>query len=601
MKRKLFVIFSCMLMAVGALAENTKTINVTFSDYPKGALHADNEAHVLSEELTIYTTDCYFTSELRIYSNANNGFVISNRLPGRITQMTFKAAYESLKDVLNVYGSNNGSDWELVDSISITNNENSYKNYTAPSFSESNYTYFKLDVAGYNQLRIKSMSVTYITDDNNSGDNEGGNEGENEGNGEEKEEKEEIVITIPIFSPSSTTFESESLDVSISTSEGCDIFYTTDGTTPSYTDADNYNGTKGNTITIAAAKAPVILKAIAVDPATGRCSDISRAAYFYITPSTPDKTPETTDNDGSKEKPYTVAEVKKMVTYPSNKYVKGTIYGAMVYNDISNTITTGIKTTANIVIGDEDVRIPIQLTADGCEEIRAAINLVDHPYFIGKELLIKGDITDYGRSKAVTAPTSYQITYDVPINSFGYATLYLDMPAKMPAGSTAYYCTTNSDMAYLTPIEGGIIPDSVGVIIESGRNTTCTLTCTTQKNRNEESIIAQNKLTGFASDSVVFMDDKAYYALNAKGGKLGFYKPQISTDGVFVAKAYKAYLQVPTEQNVTAFAIYRKQDETEIVSIPQIAEEVTYDLQGRTVALPSQGIYIRGGKKIVIK
>lgn len=607
MKKKLLVILGCVFLITNVLAENTKTIDVTFSDFPKGALHADNEEHVLSEELTIYTTDCYFTSELRIYSNANNGFVTSNRLPGRITQMTFKAAYESLKDVLNVYGSNNGSDWELVDAISITNNENSYKSYTAPSFSENNYTYFKLDVAGYNQLRIKSMSVTYITDDNNSGDNEGGSEGEdegeNEGSDEEEvgdEELEDIVVAIPIFSPGSTTFNSESLDVSIFTSEGCDIFYTTDGTTPSYTDADNYNGTKGNTITIAAVEAPVILKAIAVDSATGRCSDISCAAYFYIAPSTPDETPETTDNDGSKEKPYTVAEVKKMVAYPSNKYVKGTIYGAMVNTDISNTITTGIKTTANIVIGDEDVRIPIQLTVGGCEEIRAAINLVDHPYFIGKELLIKGDIADYGRSKAVTAPTSYQITYDVPINSFGYATLYLDMPAKMPAGSTAYYCTADSGVAHLVSV-GNIIPDSVGVIISSTPNTTCTLTYTTETNSDEEEIIARNQLVGFAIDTVVPMEDNAYYALNAKNGELGFYIPQMSTDEFFVAKAYKAYLQVPAGQDATVFFIRREDDETVIVPITHLSEELVYDLQGRVVASPVQGVYIRDGKKVIIR
>lgn len=596
MKRKLFVILSCMLMTIGVWAEETKTINVTFSDYPKGTLYAANEEHVLSKELTIYTTACYFTSELRIYSNKNNGYAISKPLPGAITQIAFKAAYVGMKDVLNVYGSNNGNDWELVDGISIASEVPTYNNYTA-SFANYNYTCFKLDVKGEFQINIQSMSITYVTDGNNSGDNEGGsNEGDNEG---DNEEEEEIVVTLPTFSPSSTTFGSESLNVSISTSEGCDIYYTTDGTAPSYTDAGNYNGTKGNAITIQAAEAPVILKAIAVDPATGRYSDISRAGYFYVAPSTPDETPEVADNNGTKEKPYTVAEVKGIAISPKGTWVKGTIYGAMESNDISSTITTNIKTTTNIVIGNEENHIPIKL-ADN-EDIRNKINLVEHPYLRGKELLIEGTIYEYAKSNAVTLPTKFEITYDIPINRFGYATLYLDMPTKLPAGSTAYYCTTDGDMAYLTPIEGGIIPDNVGVIIESDCNTTCTLTYTTEENSYEESIIAQNQLVGFASDTVVFMEDNTYYALNAKDGKLGFYIPQISTDGAFVAKAYKAYLQVPADYDVAAFAIHRTNDETEIVSITQIAEESTYDLQGRMIASPTQGVYIRGNRKIVIK
>lgn len=603
MKRKLFVILSCMLIAIGVWAEEAKTIDVTFSNYPTGTQYADNEEHVLSEELTIYTTDCFFTEQLRIYSSTTyNGFVISAPLSGPITEMTFNAAYEKGGDILEVYGSTDSENWTLVKSVNV--DYSFWWDYKV-SFQNYNFTYFKLDVKGNNQLRIKSMSVTYVSDDNNNGGNEGGSdEGDNEGegnegdNGGEGSENEKIEIILPTFSPYSTTFDTEMLNVSIRTTEGCDIYYTTDGTTPSYTDANSYNGTKGNEITIYASEAPVTLKAIAVNPATGECSDISRAAYFYTAPSVPDDTPESSTNDGSINNPYTVVEVKNITPWTASGWVKGTIYGAMT-KDISTTITTNINTTTNIVIGDENNHIPIQLTDN--EDIKAKINLVEHPYFRGKELLIEGKIGEYGKSSAVTSPTNYKITYEVPINRFGYATLYLDMPAKVPTGSTAYYCTTDNDIARLTPIEGNIIPDSVGVILESESNTTCTLTYTTEKNDQEESIIAQNQLVGFATDSVVFMESNAYYALNSKDGKLGFYKPQNSIDGVFVAKAYKAYLQIPTEQNVSAFVIHRENDETKIVHITHMSEDIIYDLQGRAVTHPTPGIYIRGGRKIIIQ
>ena len=504
MKRKLFVILSCMLIAIGVWAEEAKTIDVTFSNYPTGTQYADNEEHVLSEELTIYTTDCFFTSELRIYSNANNGFVVSNSLPGCITQMTFKAAYESLKDVLNVYGSNNGNDWELVDSISITNSEKSYKTYTAASFKEHNYTYFKLDVKGYNQLRIQSMSVTYVSDDSNDEEN-------NEG-GEEPDDNPDTSEPVEPSEPTE--------------------------------------------------------------------------------PSVP--------NDGTKEKPYTPAEVATMPWFnrpKENKWIKGCIYGTCK-NKVSNITTSNFTNDENIVLGDADVHVPIQLPTGS--QVRKQINLKDFPYLRGKQLLIKGNLEYYYSVPGMTTPSEYEITYEIPINSHGYASLYLDMPAKVPTGSTAYYCTTEGDMAYLTPI-GDIIPDSVGVIITSTQNTTCILTYTTASNDKEETIRSTNQLIGFAEETIIPTDSYTYYALNAKNGEVGFYIPQTTTEEGFTAKANKAYLQVPTEQNVSAFVIHRENDETEIVHITHMSEDIIYDLQGRAVTHPTPGIYIRGGRKIIIQ
>ena len=136
----------------------TSTISVTFADYTAGTQYATNEEHKINDVLTLYTTDCHFTSELRIYSSStNNGYVISNQLPGKITQMTFNAGNKV--DKLVVYGSIDGSSWTEVGEVSVTST--SYKDYTF-SFGETNYTYFKLDVKGSNQVRLKKMSVTYL-------------------------------------------------------------------------------------------------------------------------------------------------------------------------------------------------------------------------------------------------------------------------------------------------------------------------------------------------------------------------------------------------------------------------------------------------------
>ena len=143
----------------GGGAATEKTGTYTFSKYTAGTQYAKNEEHKLDDDVTIYTNDCHFTSELRIYSSStNNGYVVSNKLPGKIVSMGFNAGNKV--DILVVSGSTDGSSWTPVEEVSITST--SYKDYTL-SFGENNYTYFKLDVKGSNQVRLKTMSVTYMS------------------------------------------------------------------------------------------------------------------------------------------------------------------------------------------------------------------------------------------------------------------------------------------------------------------------------------------------------------------------------------------------------------------------------------------------------
>ena len=306
-----------------------------------------------------------------------------------------------------------------------------------------------------------------------------------------------------------------------------------------------------------------------------------------------------TKNDGSKSKPYTVAEVKSKtsLTYKDEKgkWVKGTVYGVMDSN--GKVITSNFTNSTNIVLGDSEIFIPIKLTDSS---IRYNIDLKAHPYFLGKEILIYGDLSGYYSMPAMVNPSKYEITYDLSINKYGYATLFLDMPFTMPEGSTAYYCSTSGEVAHLLPIEG-VVPANTGIIIESVPSSTCTLTYTTDVNPSAATIKESNQLMGYTEDTEVTSADYSYYALNVKDGKVGFYIPQTATDAGFMAKANKAYLQVPKGEGATMFVIQRTDDETQIVPMTTMCDEATYDLQGRIVAHPAPGIYIRGGKKIVIK
>lgn len=125
----------------------------TFSDYEEGTQYAA-ETYELDDDVTINITGCHINTQLRVYG-AQPGIVISEELPGRIVSMGFNMGYKA--DELVVSGSADGTSWNEVGRISTTT---SYKDYTL-DFGETNYTYFKLNVAGSSQIRIANLSITY--------------------------------------------------------------------------------------------------------------------------------------------------------------------------------------------------------------------------------------------------------------------------------------------------------------------------------------------------------------------------------------------------------------------------------------------------------
>ena len=143
------------------------TNKYTFSDYSAGTQYAENEEHILDENTTIVTTQCHFTSELRIYaSSAHNGYAII-KSSNPITTIGVNAGDN--KDNIVIYGSNdNGTTWVEVATISVTSN--SYKDYTAEL--TPGYTWLKFDVEGENQVRLKSITLTTGASGNEGGSTE---------------------------------------------------------------------------------------------------------------------------------------------------------------------------------------------------------------------------------------------------------------------------------------------------------------------------------------------------------------------------------------------------------------------------------------------
>ena len=130
----------------------TKTY--VFANYTAGTQYAKNEEHKLDDNTTIVTTECHFTTELRIYSSStHNGYAIIKSV-NPITSIGFNAGDNA--DTIVIYGSNdNGANWAEVARVEV---KSAYADYSAEL--STAYTWLKLDVEGSNQVRLKSMTLT---------------------------------------------------------------------------------------------------------------------------------------------------------------------------------------------------------------------------------------------------------------------------------------------------------------------------------------------------------------------------------------------------------------------------------------------------------
>ncbi len=132
------------------------TNTYTFADYTAGTQYAKNEEHELDELTYIYTTECHFTGELRIYSSStHNGYAII-KSTNPINKVGVNAGNSA--DTLVIYGSNDdGATWTEAATIATSS---SYKDYSVELAAA--YKWLKLDVQGSNQVRLKSITLTTI-------------------------------------------------------------------------------------------------------------------------------------------------------------------------------------------------------------------------------------------------------------------------------------------------------------------------------------------------------------------------------------------------------------------------------------------------------
>ena len=120
---------------------------------------------------------------------------------------------------------------------------------------------------------------------------------------------------------------------------------------------------------------------------------------------------------------------------------------------------------------------------------------------------------------------------------------------------------------------------------------------------------AENAFVGTIKDIMVNQIDgtNTNFVLSKEGETVGFFKAKTEEDGGTKIGAGKAYLPVPTE-NLSAgarnIAIVFDDVTTgieNVVNTSNMSNNAIYNLSGQRVNMPTRGLYIMDGKKVIIK
>ena len=193
----------------------------------------------------------------------------------------------------------------------------------------------------------------------------------------------------------------------------------------------------------------------------------------------------------------------------------------------------------------------------------------------------------YKYDATATVPT---ITVEVPANYTTFASPYAVDFSETPV--IAYTATVEENVAKLSPTNGNIVPANTGVILytEEAGNYTGTIIDT-------DVAITENELVGVTTETAVpwTANSKYNYILQggvfkkATGAKLHAGKAYLSTS--YQATSRELQIVFESENEATGIADVRSQKE----------EGGFFNLSGQRVTKPTKGLYIKDGKKMIVK
>ena len=124
------------------------------------------------------------------------------------------------------------------------------------------------------------------------------------------------------------------------------------------------------------------------------------------------------EGDGTKDNPYTVADVKAIKEFPADKvWVKGFIVGSIKNNAIEEVPSqvSNIAIAAEAGITEWESVVPVQLPAN--TEVRTSLNVVDNPDNIGKAVKLFGNIATYFSTNGLKEVSEFEMESSTAISS----------------------------------------------------------------------------------------------------------------------------------------------------------------------------------------
>ena len=242
-----------------------------------------------------------------------------------------------------------------------------------------------------------------------------------------------------------------------------------------------------------------------------------------------------------------------------------------------------------------DITIPAVLNLN--EEFA---ELVDEIVALKEVLDNVADNANYGYNEYVDATnaltTAIAVIYaphTLNVTAAGWATLYLDFNAAIPADVEAYTVTEiKNGYVTLTEVEG-VLTANTGVLVNAAQGN-YTFNYAAEATANVEG----NLLEGTVAATEIGAEA---YVLSIVDGNVGLYKAQMA-GGVWLNNANKAYLPASATNGAASYSFRFGEGTTGIENVEvENASNVIYDLTGRQVNAVERGIYIINGKKVLVK
>ncbi len=180
-----------------------------------------------------------------------------------------------------------------------------------------------------------------------------------------------------------------------------------------------------------------------------------------------------------------------------------------------------------------------------------------------------------------------------PIDGASYATGYYPFPVSVSGNTTLNVGTLNADKSKLSLTTAEGVPSNTGIVmVNSAAETTATLTI------GGEFSVSNNALSGTCTDIALDgTNNSNYLVFGRSAGVLGFYRPSANVEAIAANKAFLA------TNELSAVKLNIGNDVTAIEDVELgNGDAPIFDLSGRRVLAPvNGGIYIRDGKKFIVK